>query len=129
MLRVKTKIGKSAIEGIGLIADQFIPKGTITWQYDPRFDISYDENELKELPDFLQSQFSKYSYFDHDLKKYILCSDDQRFINHSDAPNVKSTPEKDVSVQDIQPGEEITCDYTHYEHDWFERRGIKKGFK
>lgn len=130
MLRVKTKLAQSSIDGIGLFADEFIPKGTVTWQYDPEFDVAFDEGALERIPEHVRGQFLKYSYFDHDLKKYILCSDDQRFINHSNNPNIVSTPEKDVAVQDIQPGEEIVCDYAHYEHDWFERRGlIRENFK
>lgn len=126
MLRVRTKITQSSIEGVGLFADEFIPAGTITWQYDPEFDIAFDEDALKRIPEHVRGQFLKYSYFDHDIKKYILCSDDQRFINHSNTPNIRSTPEKDVAARDIQIGEEIMCDYAHYEHDWFERRGLKR---
>ena len=33
MLLVKTKIKSSEIAGIGLFADEFIPKGTCTWRF------------------------------------------------------------------------------------------------
>ncbi|MCR4334782.1 MAG: SET domain-containing protein [Patescibacteria group bacterium] len=124
MLKVKTKLQMSHIHGIGLFADQFIPKGTITWEYDPHFDISYTEQELKKLPKWTKEQFLKYSYFDEKIKKYILCADDQRFINHSIDPNILSTPNFDKAGKDIQPGEELVCNYKDYESDWFERRGI-----
>ncbi|MDO8594964.1 MAG: SET domain-containing protein [bacterium] len=126
MLRVKTKLAVSDRNGIGLFADESIPSGTVTWQYDPEFDVSFAEDAIARVPEHVREQFLKYSYFDHDLKKYVLCSDDQRFINHSDTPNILSTPRKDVAARDIKRGEEITCDYTHYEHDWFQRRNLKR---
>ena len=126
MLRISAKIGLSNISGIGLFSDQFIPKGTTTWQYDSKFDTSFDEADLAEMPDVARGPFLKYSYFDHDLGKYILCSDYQRFINHSASPNIASTPTRDIAMRDIDEGEELTCDYTMYEHDWFDRHGLKK---
>lgn len=83
MLRVKTKLGKSEKDGIGLFADEFIKAGTVTWLYDPEFDIAFDEKVINHMSEYARKQFVKYAYFDHDLKKYVLCSDDQRFINHS----------------------------------------------
>jgi SET domain-containing protein len=126
MLRVKTKLVASGIHGVGLFAAEFIPKGTITWQYDPEFDTAFEQSAIERIPEHVRSQFMKYSYYDHDLKKYVLCSDDQRFINHSDNPNIVSTPQRDEALIDIHLGEELLCDYAHYEHDWFERRGIKR---
>lgn len=127
MLRVKTKIKSSGIEGIGLYADQFIPKGTITWQYDAKFDSSYTEEEVNAMSELAREHFMIYAYFDHVRKLYILCSDYQRFINHSNNPNIDSTPDCDVAARDIKVGEEMTCDYTGYESDWFERRKVSKG--
>mgnify|MGYP000961481414 CR=1 FL=1 len=49
MLIVKPKIGKSKIEGVGLFADQFIPKRTVVWKFDPRFDIYFDTKEVEEM--------------------------------------------------------------------------------
>ena len=126
MLRVKTKLAGSTKDGIGLFADECIKAGTVTWEYDPEFDTDFDEDAINRMPKNVRKQFIKYAYFDHDLKKYVLCADDQRFINHSDTPNIISTPRKDVAARDIKPGEEMTCDYAHYEHDWFQRRNLKR---
>jgi uncharacterized protein len=125
MLRVKTKLGLSKVHGVGLFADQFIPKGTVTWQYDPDFDLEWNEGDLKKMAPWNLEQFMKYSYFDYDKNCFILCVDDQRFINHSIDPNILSKPECDVAGKDIEPGEELFCNYEHYEKGWFERRGIK----
>lgn len=122
MLRVKTTTKLSTVNGIGLFADQFIPAGTTTWQYDPGFDPHFTKEQFANLPDFSQKTILTHGYFDHNLEVYILCSDDQRFINHSPNPNITSTPSQDVANRDIQLGEELTCDYAQYEQDWFERR-------
>jgi len=55
-------------------------------------------------------------HLDKKLNKYILCSDDARFFNHSKAPNTKEVKSEDgygitVTLKDIHEGEEITCDY------------------
>jgi hypothetical protein len=33
MLNVKTKIGPSSIEGIGLFSNEYIPKNTLVWTF------------------------------------------------------------------------------------------------
>ena len=130
MLLVKTKLGASNRHGIGLFADQFIPKGTVTWRYNPEFDLSFPPDCLSRMPAFVKEQFFKYSYFNHEQKKYILCFDDQRFINHSAKPNVQAKPDYDTAIKDINKGEELLCNYRDYEHDWFERRGAdEKSFR
>lgn len=126
MLRVKTKIKESEVEGIGLFADQFILKGTMTWQYDSEYDPSYTQAQVDDMSHVAREWFMVYGYFDHEQNRYVLCADNQRHINHSDTPCIISTPDYDVAAKDIQIGEEMTCDYTLYEHDWFERRGIKR---
>lgn len=127
MLRVKTSLNKSSVNGIGLFADQFIPKGTPTWEYDEKFDVAFSEEEISALPEFSKQIFLKYGYYDDELSKFVLCADDQRFINHSSTnANIDSQPRIDVAARDIQPGEELLCDYTEYEQNWFERRGLKK---
>lgn len=122
MLRVKTRIKPSKISGFGLFADQLIPAGTITWQYDQGFDPSFSVEQFKALPDFTQEYILIHGYFDHDKEVYILCADNQAYINHSNDPNIKSTPDADIAIRDIEPGEELVCNYKEYEADWFNRR-------
>jgi uncharacterized protein len=125
MLLVKTQIGLSQIHGIGLFAAQFIPKGTVTWQYHPDFDSAYSEQDILRMPDAARELFFKYAYYDKDLNRYILCSDDQRFINHEpDSPNIISTPRQDVAARDIFAGEEFLCDYNCYDDTYFIRVGM-----
>ncbi len=124
MLLVKTKLGPSSVHGIGLFADQFITKGTKTWECNPVFDVAFTREQVSQLPDFAQERFFDHSYLDKKQDKYILCGDDLRFINHSTSPNILSTPDYDIAAHDIQKGEELLCNYNHYEEDYFERRSI-----
>lgn len=128
---VHTVLKNSPLHGIGLFADQFIQTGTVTWEYNPKFDTSFSEEDIKEMSEPARKQFLHYAYLDHEQKKYILCFDDQRFINHSsDNSNIASTPNKDVAARDIQKGEELICNYQHFESTYFERRQIDdKTFK
>ena len=127
MLRVKTKIQPSGIHGLGLFADQFVPKGTVTWQYDPEFDVGFSKKELDSLPKLSREFLIYYCYFDKGIKKFVLCSDNQRYINHTQnkkMENVESTPHKDTAIRDIQPGEEILCDYNKFDDAYFKRMHI-----
>lgn len=129
MLLIHTKIKPSGTHGIGLFSDQFIKKGTITWEYISWFEISYSEEDMTKMSDSARRQVMWYAYFEQKIGRYILCADDQRFINHSNAPekiNIESMPDQDVAARDILPGEELLCDYSLYEPDWFERRGVKR---
>ena len=126
MLQVKTRLGKSNKHGIGLFADQFIKKGTVTWKYTPEYDVSYSKEQVERMPEIAKKRFLDFSYFDFNIKKYILCFDDQRFINHSKNPNISSKPEIDIANRNIKKGEELTCNYEDYEQGWFENRKINK---
>ncbi len=128
MLLIKTTISQSTIHGIGLFAAEFIPKGTKTWAYDPLFDKTFTEDEISKLPPHALRRFYDYSYYDASLNKFVLCFDDLRFINHTeDNPNIISATDHDVAARDIMPGEELLCNYNHFEDGYFERRGIAYG--
>jgi SET domain-containing protein len=125
MLTVKTKIGPSFLHGIGLFAGEFISRGSVTWRYNAEFDTAFSREQINRLPTTTQDYLFKYAYFDKILNKYVLCFDDQRFINHSShEPNILSTPREDRAARDIQPGEELTCDYNQYDDTYFSRLGI-----
>lgn len=127
MLLVKTKLSASKVHGMGLFADQPIPKGTITWKYTPWFDPAYSQAELEKMSEPARNQVLYYSYFDKNIGKYVLPSDDQRFINHSSKNfNISSTPCQDIATKNIEPGEELLCDYNKFDKSYFSRVGIKK---
>jgi len=123
MLMVKTKIAQSATHGIGLFAAQFITKGTITWRFMPGLDLIVPEDILLQLSEPARAQFLNYCYVDKYTKHFILCFDDERFINHSEDPNIvqskseNETEGVEIAARDIQEGEELFCDYTQFDFD------------
>jgi SET domain-containing protein len=125
MLLVKVKVEASKINGTGLFANQFIPKGTTIWIFQPGFDIRIDKNELEKLPKVAKEAFLKYAYLNVTTYKYVLCFDDARFFNHSDSPNCIEADSPDgeeegitVAVRDILPGEELTSNYKDFDADF-----------
>jgi SET domain-containing protein len=120
MLLVPARVGPSVIHGLGLFALERIPRGTRVWIFSAGFDLDLDSALVDAQPANFRTRLLHYGYVDARLKRYILCCDDARFINHSDAPNLCSEFEEDshgidVAVRDIEEGEEITLDYRFVE--------------
>jgi len=112
MLRVRTRIGPSAIHGIGLFAEQEIPRGTLIWEFLPTFDVTFDRAAFERLPAETQRNVDKYAFLDREQNVFVLCGDDARFMNHSTEPNTWEVSEScTLASRDIAAGEEITCDY------------------
>ncbi len=125
MLLVKTKIGQSAIHGIGLFADQFIPEGTPIWKFQLGFDLKVDTDELSRLSEPAREQFLKYAYLNPQTNTYVLCFDDARYFNHSDDPNCADVESPDgeeegitVAIKDVPAGEELTWNYRESDADF-----------
>lgn len=120
---VRTKIGPSKIHGTGIFADQFIPKDTMTWRFAPGFDLHIKPDDLLKLSESARKIFWKYAYVDKYNDHYILCFDDERFINHSEDPNIiqrkynGETEGVEVAARDIKPGEELTVNYYDFDKD------------
>ncbi len=97
-------------KGIGVVATEFIPKGTITWAYDP-LDQVFTPDEVAQLSSLFRNFIDKYAYRDQN-GNWVLCWDHARFVNHSYNSNSISTAYNlELAVRDIYPGEEITNDY------------------
>ena len=137
MLLVKTKIKPSKIHGIGLFADQFIPKGMIVWRFTPGFDLEVSKKALLKLSKPSREQFFNYCYQDYKTRKYILNFDDARFFNHSEKPNTRDIRPIDsslvgsemIAIKDIKNGEEITYNYKEEDIDYNRKFGIRENFK
>jgi SET domain-containing protein len=126
MLKIKNFIKRSEVHGTGLFAGEFIPKGTVTWDYDPEFDVAFTQEEVDTLPQLQRSYILYYAYLDKDINKLVLCADNQRYINHSKNTNINSTPRQDVAGRDIQEGEELLCNYNQFDDTYFTRMNIKE---
>lgn len=137
MLLVKTKLKESPIQGIGLFADEFIPKGTLIWKFTPKIDTAYTLQEVENLKkEGTWKAISKYAYHSKITNKYVLCGDDARFINHSSInPATDDTNTWDeiegltIAARDIQKGEEITSDYSVFYENYEEFQLALRDFK
>jgi SET domain-containing protein len=111
MLLVNARAGVSAIHGIGLIAREFIPRGSVVWELRSGFDLVLAEQQVQELSDAAREQVLWYAYYDPAKRVYVLSADDDRFTNHADDPNTANDGNVTFATRDIRPGEEITWDY------------------
>src|SRR5690606_19428881 len=110
MMTVRTYIGPSAIAGIGLFAAEPIPKGAVIWMRNA-LDVVIPDEVLESLPAPAREQIEHHVYIDAVTRERILCGDNARFMNHSEEPNSgQISPDAEIALRDILPGEEITCD-------------------
>ncbi|TFH41496.1 MAG: SET domain-containing protein-lysine N-methyltransferase [Chrysiogenales bacterium] len=123
MLLVKTRV-RDAYRGdvhigFGLFADQFIPKGTIIWKFNPLIDRVISRYDLASFSDIELHFLETYTY--REGENLILCSDDAKYVNHSHTPNTDNFENEEGSVTvantDINTGDEITSDYSHFADD------------
>jgi len=118
MLIVKTKLAPSLIHGIGVFTEEFIPSGSIIWQWHEGIDHKVSPELVDALPEVCQEVFKRYSWIENDM--YIICIDNERYINHSDNPNCVFPDDGTIgfAARDIQIGEEITQDYSTFDEDF-----------
>lgn len=128
MLLVHASVKTSPLHGLGLFANQFIPKDSPVWAFHAGFDLELTQAEIDSLPEPARIQLDRYGYIVND-GIHILCGDDARFMNHSDHANLVCPPDEDVSyaLRDILPGEEITCNYGEFdrkEHSFVKKLAV-----
>ncbi|NVM36825.1 MAG: SET domain-containing protein [Candidatus Lokiarchaeota archaeon] len=116
----------SDIHGLGLFAKKKIPKGTIWWHARPQDVLIISKGHFLTLNSSHKTTFIRdfmhyiltYSYYERDLDALIFCLDNSRFVNHSFNANSGASEDENgfcaVALKNIQPGEEITEDYSKY---------------
>jgi uncharacterized protein len=124
MLRVKTSVKPSRIEGLGLFAEERIPKGMVLWSFDPFLDQRFWPGEVARMSASAKAFLARYAYCDRGT--LVLCGDHARFMNHSPEANCgsDSTRTLTIALRDIEPGEELTDNYATMEDDWTEFEDI-----
>jgi SET domain-containing protein len=127
MLRVKTYLAPSEIEGIGLFASEPIPRGTLIWKFNPAFDMKVDLRDVPEDDVHVRETLMRYGYQPDEEPVYILCGDNARFMNHSPTPNADDVGDLTIARVDIAAGEEITCNYAKFDYR-FARTGFAVGW-
>lgn len=113
MLLVKTYLDKSQIHGIGVFAGEFIRKGTKIWRFVEGYDRFYSPKEFARLPKAARDFLKSYGYrVDGEV---LLTVDNDRHINHSDAPNTYLRNGYAIARRNIRKGTEITNDYREFD--------------
>lgn len=102
---------ESPIQGFGLFADEFIPKGTVVWKLDERDRYMSYEEFLQQPPEVQRLCHVHGTGF-------MLAGDGSEVMNHHCDPNTANVGDDTlVAIRDIQPGEEVTYDYATSEID------------
>ncbi len=117
MMLVRTYVSPSTIEGLGVYAAEFIPAGSLIWKLNSKFIATFSPSDIEEFPPHIREFVDKYGFADQENENlFYMELDNGRFMNHSEAPNSDFTrPEGGYALRDIQPGEEITCNYYDFD--------------
>ncbi len=116
MMTVRCYLAPSAIEGLGVFTTNHISHGEIVWKFDPEFDQVFSMDYVNGQPEHIKEFLERYTYaHPSDPQLMVLDSDEGRFMNHAEKPNVDfSNPEIGIALGDISAGEELTCDYHQF---------------
>lgn len=122
MLLVPTYLDKSPIAGIGLFAATDIPTDTHIWTYIDGFDVMFSKAAIHRLPAQVLEFLKIYGHYeDVNSGEVCLCTDNARFMNHSDDPNTRDAHAGTFASRMIVKGEEITANYDDFSvhgDDW-----------
>jgi len=122
MMLVKARVRASQIHGMGLFADEPIPRGTPVWRLLPEFDHDFSPEQFASLPQLARDHARWFCFVSKENGHVILSGDHACFINHSLTPNTgapldAARPVTTQALRDIATGEEITCNYFNYDAD------------
>lgn len=111
MLKVKNRLDFSEVHGIGVYAVEPIRKGQLVIRYHREFDLVFYDHELEQLPVPMREAIEYYGIRNERGKLFVYTVDNERFLNHSDTPNLRSGRQVMFAARDIAPDEELTVDY------------------
>jgi SET domain-containing protein len=118
MFLVPVRLGRSPIHGFGVFATQPIPAGTRVWEFTDGVDYRIPAADVLRCHEPWRTELLTYAYRESS-GDYILCGDSARFMNHNEEPSCDDSGDLyTVSLRDIAPGEELTCDYRSFDLDW-----------
>lgn len=115
MLLIETELKESPIEGIGLYTKVDIKKDCLVWEYNPLFDLSFDEKQYNNLPDPAKGFVRRYGYRAIEDGTWHINIDLARHMNHSENPSLYCDEEsRYFALYDLTAGTELTCDYCDF---------------
>ena len=119
MLLIPTYLAESRIPGagIGVYCTEFVPQGTVIWEFVPGFD--YIVEKLPEN-DVIRDFVVKYGYRPITGENHwVMCADNGRFFNHHEDPSCLDIGAVTSARFDLSPGTELTSDYRVFCSDPF----------
>jgi len=122
MMLIPSRVGPSAIHGLGLFAVSPVREGTPVWRFQTGFDQVFTEEEFAALPPLARGYLRHFAFRAAREDSWVLSGDDSRFMNHDAQPNTGTPPDAPapvttVALRDIAAGEELTCDYFAFDAD------------
>jgi uncharacterized protein len=121
MLAVENYLAPSPLHGLGVFAKNPIAKGRMVSRFMPPFDLHFPPEMLACLNAQERAYLKNYAYLSRFDGVYILPGDNDRFMNHSETPNVGLNPDGTpncLALRDIAAGEEMLCDYREFDLEW-----------
>jgi SET domain-containing protein len=97
-----------------VFASEHVPGGTLVWKFLPGLDLEINADQYNHAPPIVKEFLAMYSSED-EPGAWVLCTDNARFMNHSDDPNISASTDEGVALRDILAGEEITCNYREFD--------------
>lgn len=88
-----------------------MPEGTLAWAAHPVIDREITAKELHDLPPHVVSRIETHSEYLPAKNMFRLSADGGYYMNHSDDPNLTDQGDEMFASRDIQPGDELFCDY------------------
>ena len=116
MMTVRCYLAPSDIEGLGVFCYDDIKQGQVVWRAEPMLDMRIPVTFVEAAEPHVREFLDRYTYPDwNDLSQVVLESDEGRFMNHADEPNLDFTdPAVGVARRDIPAGTEFTCHYSSF---------------
>jgi SET domain-containing protein len=124
MLAVDNYLAPSALHGLGVFTRVRIAKGQMVSRFKAPFDLEFPPAMLAGLNPQERKYLKTYAYLSRFDGVYILTGDNDRFMNHSDTPNVGINPDGTatcLALREIAAGEELVCDYREFDLEWPEK--------
>jgi hypothetical protein len=121
VLKIPVELRPSPIHGLGVFTRHALSRGAVVSGFVPPLDVVFPPEFLATLNDAERDYVRRFSYLSRFTGQYILPGDHDRFMNHSDHPNVGMDPSGNyacVALADIESGEELTCDYRTFDAEW-----------
>lgn len=106
--------------GLGLFTEEPLRQGQLVCNSDDRMIRIVPLAEIETYPAVMQEYFKRYAYrgvgADRLDGAVYHNTDDTRFINHSDTPNLIYDAHQEVytAACDMAAGTELTCDYADF---------------